>query len=77
MHVLTKPQKNTADVVLQPIPVDLERLQNNQVYASVNGKRYYPWWCDAGKSIVPKNIIWFDSPEEAEEKGYTVAKLCT
>ena len=65
------------DVHLTPISPENSPAEGvERVYTSSQGKRYYPWWCEAGSSISPKNIVWFDTPEEAEEAGYTVAQRC-
>lgn len=54
-----------------------ERLnQPKTVMASVNGTRYYPDDCEAGKSIKPENQIWFINENEAKLAGYSIAKAC-
>ena len=64
-----KPVKNSQNI--------WNDVTNERVYASKRGKRYYPWWCDAGrKSIKEGNIVWFGSPAVAELEGYTIAKSC-
>ena len=66
----------------EPGPVRLTPLSasvpfsDRRVYASLRGKRYYPWWCDAGRSISPDNLVWYDTPEDAVAGGYSVAKSC-
>lgn len=44
--------------------------------ASINGKNYYPKDCSSAKRIKEENMIWFNSPEEAEADGYAPAKNC-
>ena len=68
-------QPTDTPVTLEPLLEGTE-FDDRQVYASKNGKRYYPWWCDKGRSIAEKNIVWFVTPEEAELKGYTISKSC-
>lgn len=49
----------------------------NRVYASQRGKRFYPWWCDTGmRSIKPENIVWYSSPQAAEQAGYQLSQSC-
>ncbi len=48
----------------------------NRVYASKSGKKYYPWWCDAGSRIKEENKIWFENKEEAIDGGYSLASNC-
>ena len=38
--------------------------------ASKNGKKYYPVDSASGRNIVPKNRVYFASPEAAETAGY-------
>lgn len=44
------------------------------IYASKRGKRYYFYNCKS--TIKEANKIYFDSVEEAEKAGYTLAKAC-
>ena len=46
------------------------------VAASRNRKRYYYPWCGGMKQIKKKNLIWFGTEQEAEMRGYTIAKGC-
>jgi len=46
------------------------------IFASINGTRYYPANCRAGKSIKEENRIWFINENEAKMAGYTLAKSC-
>lgn len=62
-------------VSLAPLAVTVE-IPDKKVYASSRGKRYYPWWCEAGKSMAEKNIVWYDTAAAAERAGYTLAKAC-
>ena len=74
VHSLYGPAEKSAKVVLEPIELDIQ--VNRKVHASASGKRYYPWWCDAGNKIAKKNLIWYDTPEQAEKEGYSIAKGC-
>ena len=60
----------TLEPILDGVPDD------RRVYASKRGKRYYPWWCDKGSTILEENRVWYLNPESAELDGYTIAKGC-
>ena len=62
-------------VSLEALPVPAE-ASSSRVYASSRGKRYYPWWCDAGSSIVDRNLVWYADAASAGRAGYTLAKAC-
>ena len=66
--------KGSPEITLAPLEVDTP--VSRRVYVSIHGKRYYPWWCDAGSKIAKENIVWYDTPEEAKGRGYTIAKGC-
>ena len=61
---------------LIPLDPEVSVSGSGRVYASSRGSRYYPWWCDKGKSISEANKVWFSTPQEAETEGYTIAKGC-
>lgn len=44
--------------------------------ASKTGTKYYLPWCGTAVRILEGNKVWFDSKEEAEEKGYEPASNC-
>ena len=44
--------------------------------ASSRGKKYYPIWCSAAKSLSPANKIYFNTEDEATAKGYTKSSSC-
>lgn len=50
-------------------------IKGNYV-ASKNGSKYHLPWCSGAQTISEKNKIWFDTKEEAENRGYTPAKNC-
>jgi len=49
---------------------------SGQVVASKNGTKYHYPWCAGAKQISAKNLITFNSIEEARAKGYTPASNC-
>ena len=50
---------------------------NNNVVASKNGTKYYYSWCSGVSRINEENKVFFSSPNEAEQAGYTIAANCT
>ena len=67
------------DFVIVEREVGDNLLENNgkNYYASKNGKRYYPWWCDSGYSIIKEeNIVWFETEEKTKSSGYELAENC-
>ncbi len=62
----TTPKQNTA-------PVD------NRVVVSKasSSKKYHHVWCASVSKIKEENKLWFNSSEEAEKAGYTLAGNCT
>ena len=67
--------KTTAGIHLTSLEVEQEN-NRHRVYVSKQGKRYYPWWCNAGSNIIKENKMWYDTPELAQAEGYTLAKGC-
>jgi cytoskeletal protein RodZ len=49
---------------------------SEKVVASKSGTKYHYPWCAGAKQISPKNLITFNSIEEARAKGYTPASNC-
>ena len=47
-----------------------------KIVASKNGKRYYYPNCGGINRIKPENRIYFDTKEQAESKGLTLASGC-
>lgn len=74
VYSLYNPAKIPTKVVLTPAQTEI--TVHTRVYASSRGKRYYPWWCDAGSTIAKENMVWYDAPGEAKKAGYTIAKSC-
>lgn len=75
IHSLHNPTKKAVNIQLLPLEVEQQR-NRQRVYASKRGKRYYPWWCNAGSTIAKENKVWFEKPEHAQAEGYTLAKGC-
>jgi len=46
------------------------------VVASKNGTKYHYPWCAGAKQIAEKNLVTFNSIEEARASGYTPAANC-
>jgi len=46
------------------------------IVASKNGTKYHYSWCSGAKSISEANKITFNTKEEAEKAGYTLAGNC-
>ena len=49
---------------------------SGSVVASKNGTKYHYSWCAGAKQISQKNLISFNSIEEAQKAGYTPASNC-
>lgn len=56
----------------KPSPKKLD----TRVVASKNSDKYHHTWCSGGKRIKEENQVWFNSAEEAEGRGYTLAGNC-
>lgn len=44
--------------------------------ASISGSAYHLPWCPGAQKIKEENKIWFDTKEEAENRGYKPAGNC-
>jgi hypothetical protein len=53
-----------------------QALESGAYMASKRGKKYYPSDCSAAKSIKEENRIYFDTPQKAEEAGYSASSSC-
>ncbi len=49
---------------------------DKRVVASKNSDKYHFTWCSGAKRIKEENKIWFNSAQEAESRGYTLAGNC-
>ena len=57
--------------------VSIENVNNSGVvYASKNGKKYYYSNCSGLNRIKEENKVSFDSSDDAESQGYTLASGC-
>ena len=71
--------KNSSDINTEitpkatPKPLDLRVV----VSKASDSKKYHHTWCNSWKRIKVENQIWFNSAEEAERAGYTLAGNCT
>ena len=74
VHSFHNSPEDSSKITLEPIQADVS--VSSRVYASARGKRYYPWWCDAGSRIAKENVVWYETAKEAEEKGYMIASAC-
>lgn len=50
--------------------------KNREVVASKKGSRYYFLWCEGVEDLSEVNKIFFETPQLAEDAGYTIAKNC-
>jgi len=67
--------ENPSDTQLEGMAI--EALENEGKYVgSKNGSSYHLPWCPGAQRILPKNQIWFDTIEEAENAGYNPAGNC-
>ncbi len=72
----------TADVFSRRAPQDSSdapspaALKNGSFVASKSGSVYYAVWCSGVSRIREENKIWFQTKEEAKNRGYRPAKNC-
>lgn len=50
--------------------------QTGDLVASKNGTRYYTPDCPGRGRIHEENKVYFNTPEAAEDEGYTLAQAC-
>lgn len=67
-----------ASVVLQKNTFTLSQLpiEERHFFASRYGTVYYTRTCRDRTRILPKNMVWFRSSENAEKAGYAPAQRC-
>lgn len=58
---------------LTPKPLDLRVV----VSKASDSKKYHYSFCNSWKKIKVENQLWFNSAEEAEKAGYTLAGNCS
>ena len=68
-------------IVIEKIGNDINYSQNTQnlqasVVASVNSDKYHYQWCTGAGRIKEINKIYFQSAQEAENAGFTLANNC-
>lgn len=72
-------QNATALKALDPIENSKLKIENSvsgSVVASRNGSKYHFSYCPGAKQIKEENKISFQSAEDAEASGYTLASNC-
>ncbi|MEY3470943.1 MAG: hypothetical protein RLZZ223_293 [Candidatus Parcubacteria bacterium] len=79
--VAIKSSLNSNNVLETPKPQESltekeEQKVNAKIIASKNGKRYYYSHCGGVNRIKAENKIYFNTKEEAEAKGLTLASGC-
>lgn len=52
------------------------QVNEGSLVASRNGTRYYTPGCSGISRINPENRVYFDTPEQAEATGLTLAQAC-
>jgi hypothetical protein len=68
---------NTPNQVAASLNTTIDtKSQIGKIIASKNGKRYYYESCTGVNRIKPENRIYFDTKEQAEAKGLTLASGC-
>ena len=72
--------QNTASVIKSQQDLISQTTGNvgggGQVVGSKNSTKYHYPWCSGAKRISPKNLITFNSIEEARKAGYVPAANC-
>ncbi len=58
---------------LEALKVDESRFS---YMASKSGTKYYPIGCKSANRIKPENRVYFNTVDEAEEEGLTLASGC-
>ena len=54
----------------------MDNLSDTKAYASKIGSRYYMAWCPGKDGLSPKNLISFQTWQDAERAGYKLADDC-
>ncbi|OGD67429.1 hypothetical protein A2442_02900 [Candidatus Campbellbacteria bacterium RIFOXYC2_FULL_35_25] len=77
---LSKITENDFPLQINNIASVSEVIESNEVkgnyVVSKNGSKYHLPWCSGAQRISETNKIWFETKEEAENKGYTPAANC-
>ncbi len=73
----TERAKDGASAVISVVNIENSNQNPSEiVVGSKNGTKYHYPWCAGAKQIAEKNLITFNSIEEARAKGYTPASNC-
>ena len=76
IYQATSPKAETSSkaggIVSTPKPTDLRVIASKKSTT----KKYHYLWCQGGKKILEANKLWFNSAQEAESAGYTLAGNC-
>lgn len=71
---LGQAERNNSDFLINKISEDSHK--EKRYVASKNGKLYYSLGCSGAKRISEKNMIWFETKEDAEKSGYAFSSSC-
>jgi uncharacterized protein YcnI len=52
------------------------RVSTSTIVASSGGKKYYFVWCKGAGNIKPSKKRYFETTQQAEKAGYTLAANC-
>ena len=63
-------------IMPQNVPEIFEEKPTKNLVASKSGTRVYYVWCNGVSRIKPENRVYFDTLEEAINKGYKPASNC-
>ena len=69
-----KPNKEFSNLNISDIQGEYNT--DTSVWASKQGKNYYPWWCPVIGTLKQENLISFDTEEDAMEHGLKKGNRC-
>lgn len=82
--IKTVPDNLKADIFeatenIESYPVNNQKKLDTRVVVSraSTSKKYHYTWCPGAKKINEANKVWFNSAQEAEVAGYTLAGNCS
>ncbi|MFZ2072803.1 MAG: hypothetical protein WA101_01975 [Minisyncoccia bacterium] len=64
------------ELKIQDLSQKSQEVGSKKYFASNRGQKYYSIGCSAGKTIKQENRIYFSTPSEAEQAGYTISSSC-
>lgn len=77
LSVIEKARAKDDVEIIAPKLADLKVDESKFKYlASKSGTKYYPIGCKSANRIKPENRVYFNSVDEAEEEGLTLAAGC-